>query len=99
MTPAGEPTSADLTDQVHSAMHNVATGVRGAGGDVRDVARLTFYVVGWTPEMASELLAGTSRAQESDGFSSPLPPITVIGVQALWTPDLLVEIEATAVLT
>lgn len=49
--------------------------------------------------MAGELLAGTARAQESDGFASPLPPITVIGVQALWTPDLLVEIEATAVLT
>ena len=98
VTPAGEPTSADLTGQVHSALQNVATGVRGAGGDVRDVARLTFYVVGWTSGMASELLAGTSRAQESDGFTSPLPPLTVIGVQALWTPELLVEIEATAVL-
>jgi enamine deaminase RidA (YjgF/YER057c/UK114 family) len=98
VTPAGEPTSTDLTGQVHSALHNVATGVRGAGGDVSDIARLTFYVVDWTPEMANELLEGTSRAQESDGFSSPLPPVTVIGVQALWTPDLLVEIEATAVL-
>ena len=48
--------------------------------------------------MAEDLLDGISRAQGSDGFSSPLPPSTVIGVQALWTPDFLVEIEATAVL-
>lgn len=98
VTPAGELTSADLAGQVHSALSNVATGVRGAGGDVSDIARLTFYVVGWTPDMANELLEGTSRAQISDGFSSPLPPITVIGVQALWSPGLLVEIEASAVL-
>lgn len=97
-TPAGEPTSTDLAGQVHSAMQNVATGVRGVGGEVSDIARLTFYIVGLKPEMGNDILEGTSRAQASDGFSSPLPPITVIGVQALWTPDFLVEIEATAVL-
>lgn len=59
---------------------------------------MTFFVVSWTPDMAHELLDGISRAQRSDGFRRPLPPITVIGVQALWTPDFLVEIEATAVL-
>lgn len=98
VTPAGEVTSTELAGQVHSALRNVVTGVRGAGGDVSDIARLTFYVVGWAPEMGEQLLAGTARAQASDGFSSPLPPITVIGVQALWVPGLLVEIEATAVL-
>ena len=48
--------------------------------------------------MGVELLEGIARAQASDGFSSPMPPMTLIGVQALWTPELLVEIEATAVL-
>ena len=98
VTPAGEVTASDLAGQVHAALHNVATGVTGAGGDVTDVARLTIYVVGWTPDMAEQLLEGTARAQKTDGFASPLPPITVIGVQALWTPELLVEIEATAVI-
>ncbi|WP_193611751.1 Rid family hydrolase [Nocardioides lijunqiniae] len=97
VTPEGEVTSTDLAGQVHSAMHHVAVGVTSAGGEVGDVARLTIYVVGWTPSMAEELLEGTARAQQSDGFTTPLPPITVIGVQALWTPALLVEIEATAV--
>jgi enamine deaminase RidA (YjgF/YER057c/UK114 family) len=98
VTPTGEPTATDVTGQVHGALRNVALGVRSAGGDVSDIARLTFYVVGWTPALAEELQEGIARAQESDGLTSPLPPATVIGVQALWTPDLLVEIEATAVL-
>ncbi|WP_159618697.1 RidA family protein [Arthrobacter zhaoguopingii] len=98
VTPEGAVTATDLAGQVHSAMQNVVVGVKGAGGDVSDIARLTIYVVGWKPEMGAQLLEGASRAQESDGYSTPLPPITVIGVQALWTPDLLVEIEATAVL-
>lgn len=98
VTPEGRPTSTELAGQVHSALQNVATGVRGAGGEVSDIARLTIYVVDWTPAMADELLEGTSRAQAADGFASPLPPITVIGVQALWTPELLVEVEAIAAL-
>ncbi|MFE6861597.1 RidA family protein [Nocardia sp. NPDC057668] len=98
VTPLGETTATDLAGQVHDSLRNIATAVRGAGGRITDVARLTFYIVGWTTDMADELWEGTSRAQDSDGFSVPLPPVTVIGVQALWRPDLLVEIEATAVL-
>jgi enamine deaminase RidA (YjgF/YER057c/UK114 family) len=97
--PSGEVTSTDLAGQVHTALQNVAVGVTGAGGSVTDIARLTIYVVGWTQEMADALFDGLARAQASDGFATPLPPITVIGVQALWTPELLVEIEATAVLS
>jgi len=97
-TPAGEPTSNDLAEQVHSALKNVAVGVRGAGGDVDDIARLTIYIVNWNADMATALFDGISRAQELAGYPDPMPPLTVIGVQALWTPDFLVEIEATAVL-
>lgn len=97
-TPEGNPTATDLAGQVHSALENIATGVSGAGGKVGDIARLTFFIVGWTQTMADELFEGISRAQKSHGFSAPMPPITVIGVQALWTPDFLVEIEATTVL-
>jgi enamine deaminase RidA (YjgF/YER057c/UK114 family) len=96
--PQGRPTATDLAGQVHSALANIATGVRAAGGDVGDVARLTVYVVGWNTDMADELYEGTARAQGTHGYSTPLPPLTVIGVQALWFPALLVEIEATAIL-
>ncbi|WP_223622436.1 RidA family protein [Microbacterium sp. EST19A] len=98
VTPAGETTDADLAGQVHAALRNVATAVTGAGGKVEDIARLTFYVAGWQTDLADALWEGTARAQASDGFPSPLPPVTVIGVQTLWRPDLLVEIEAIAAL-
>jgi enamine deaminase RidA (YjgF/YER057c/UK114 family) len=96
--PTGETTSRDLAAQTHLALQNIVTAVRGSGGDVGDIARLTVFVVGWEPEMAAELLDGFSRAQESEGLPAPLPPFTLIGVSALWSPDLLVEIEAVAVL-
>lgn len=95
--PSGERAADDLAGQTHAAVRNVVTGVRGAGGDVGDIARLTVFVVGWTQEMAAALFDGFTRAQESEGLSSPLPPFTLVGVQALWRPDLLVEIEAIAV--
>jgi enamine deaminase RidA (YjgF/YER057c/UK114 family) len=96
--PSGETPSRDLADQTHLALQNVVTAVRGSGGDVGDIARLTVFVVGWEQGMAPALLEGFSRAQTSHGLSTPLPPFTLIGVSALWSPDLLVEIEAVAVL-
>jgi enamine deaminase RidA (YjgF/YER057c/UK114 family) len=98
VTPDFRPAAPDLAGQVHAALRNIIIGVRGAGGDATDLARLTFYVVDWTPEKWNEVLAGITRAQESEGLPAPMPPISVIGVQALFTPDFVVEIEATAVL-
>ena len=95
--PTGETTSNDLADQTHLAVQNVVAAVRSAGGDVSDVARLTIFVVGWEEGMAGALVEGLTRAQEAEGLNTPLPPFTLIGAQALWRPDLLVEIEAIAV--
>ncbi|MGA4687222.1 MULTISPECIES: RidA family protein [Micromonospora] len=98
VTPDFKPAAPDLAGQTHAALHNIIIGVRGAGGDTGDLARLTFYVVDWAPEKWDELLAGIARAQQDEGLPAPAPPITVIGVQALFTPEFVVEIEATAVL-
>src|SRR5689334_20108130 len=93
VTPDFKPAAPDLTGQVHAALRNIIIGVRGAGADAGDLARLTFYIVDWAPEKWGEVLAGIARAQE-DGLRVPAPPITIIGVQALFTPDFVVEIEA-----
>ncbi|MEU3601439.1 RidA family protein [Streptomyces sp. NPDC006798] len=87
----------DLTAQVERAYLNVGIALAAAGGSFADVARLTFYVVGWSVDRMPELLAGIDRAAEALG-ERPYPPASLIGVQALATPELLVEIEATAVL-
>ena len=47
--------------------------------------------------MWDEVRAGIARAQEVDGLPAPTPPLTVIGVHALFTPEFVVEIDATAV--
>ncbi len=61
------------------------------------MAKLTFYVVDWTPEKMPLLLEGISRAAAKLGTTSA-PPATLIGVAALDVPEHLVEVEATAVL-
>jgi enamine deaminase RidA (YjgF/YER057c/UK114 family) len=98
VTPDFKPAAPDLAGQVHAALHNIVIGVKGAGGAVADLARLTFFIVDWTPDKWNDVLAGITRAQETEGLPAPTPPITIIGVQALFTPEFVVEIEATAVL-
>jgi enamine deaminase RidA (YjgF/YER057c/UK114 family) len=87
----------DLASQVEQSYLNVGTALAGIGGSFDDVAKLTFYVVDWTPDKMPALLEGISRAAAKLGIT-PAPPATLIGVAALDIPDHLVEIEATAVL-
>ncbi|MER5431836.1 RidA family protein [Streptomyces sp. NPDC002588] len=87
----------DLAAQVEQSFLNVGTALAEVGGSFDDVAKLTFYVVDWTPDKMPRLLEGISRAAAKLGIT-PAPPTTLIGVAALDVPDHLVEIEATAVL-
>jgi enamine deaminase RidA (YjgF/YER057c/UK114 family) len=94
----GEPVGpGDLVTQVEQAVRNVNTAVTAVGGTFADVAKLTVYVVDWRPEKMAALGEGVQRAASELGLD-PIRPITLIGVAALAEPDLLVEIEATAVL-
>ncbi|MEE1759248.1 MULTISPECIES: RidA family protein [unclassified Streptomyces] len=87
----------DLAAQVERCYLNVGTALAGAGGSFDDVAKLTVYVVDWTPDKMPLLLDGISRAAAKLGVTAA-PPATLIGVAALDVPEHLVEIEATAVL-
>jgi enamine deaminase RidA (YjgF/YER057c/UK114 family) len=87
----------DLAAQVEQSYLNVGTALAEIGGSFDDVAKLTFYVVDWTPDKMPALLGGISRAAAKLGVT-PVPPTTLIGVAALDVPDHLVEIEATAIL-
>lgn len=96
-TPDGRVEDHDLAGQVHAALRYVVRGVEAGGGTVADIARLTCYLPDWSLEKEDGLLEGIARAQESVGLAKPTPPLTVIGVQALYRPEILVEIEAIAV--
>jgi enamine deaminase RidA (YjgF/YER057c/UK114 family) len=87
----------DLAAQVEQAYLNIGTALAGAGGSFDDVAKLTVYVVDWTPDKMPLLGEGVSRAAAKLGVD-PVKPITLLGVAALGEPDLLVEVEATAVI-
>ncbi|MGW6907420.1 RidA family protein [Streptomyces sp. NPDC054940] len=87
----------DLAAQVEQCYVNVATALAGAGACFDDVAKLTVYVVDWTPDKMPRLMEGIARAGKRLGVT-PVPPATLIGVAALDVPEHLVEMEATAVL-
>ena len=87
----------DLASQVEQCYLNIGSALADVGGGFDDVAKLTFYVVDWTPDKMPALLKGISCAAAKLGVT-PAPPTTLIGVAALDVPDHLVEIEATAIL-
>jgi enamine deaminase RidA (YjgF/YER057c/UK114 family) len=88
----------DLAAQVERCYLNVATALAGVGASFDDVAKLTVYVVDWTPDKMPLFLDGVRRAADKLG-RTPVPPGTLIGVAALDVPEHLVEVEATAVIS
>ena len=75
-------------------MRNVGLALAAAGASYDDIAKITTYVVDYRPEHRA--IVGKVRAAF---FTSRTPPAsTLVGVAALALPELLVEIEAVAVL-
>ncbi|MFE5713633.1 RidA family protein [Streptomyces sp. NPDC056501] len=87
----------DLAAQVEQCYLNVGTALAEVGASFDDVAKLTLYVVDWTPAKMPQLMDGIARAAAKLGVT-PVPPGTLLGVAALDIPEHLVEIEATAVI-
>ncbi|GAA3764455.1 RidA family protein [Micromonospora maritima] len=87
----------DLSGQVAQVLRNTAVALAGADASFDDVVRLTFYVTGWKPERIGPFMAGIESVAEELGLPRPLPPASLIGVEHLFEPDVLVELEATAI--
>lgn len=87
----------DLAAQVEQCYLNIGTAIAAVGGSFADVAKLTIHVVDWSRDKYPLVLDGIARASARLGMT-PLPPITLLHSGASFTPDLLVEVEATAVL-
>ncbi len=91
--PVGE---GDLAAQAEQAFRNVLTGLGAAGASYADVAKVTIYVVDWEPSKLGALGEGIGRVAGELGID-PTKPTTMISVAGLGEPDLLIEIEAIAV--
>ncbi|MFD6069059.1 RidA family protein [Amycolatopsis lurida] len=87
----------DLAAQVEQCYLNIGTALAAAGATFEDVAKMTVYVVDWTPDKLALFLEGVDRAAAQLG-GTPVPPGTLIGVATLDVPEHLVEVEATAVI-
>jgi len=84
----------DFGRQTRQSLANLVRLVRAARGLPGDVVKLTFYVHGLTPELATTL-----REVSAETFGeSPAPAVTIVGVSALPLPGLLVAIDGVAVL-
>ncbi|MBN6038121.1 RidA family protein [Amycolatopsis sp. 195334CR] len=92
----GKVGEGDFAAQVEQCYLNLGTALAEAGATFDDVVKLTLYVVDWTPEKMPLFAEGLARASAKLGVT-PSAPLTGIGVAALAEPDLMVEIEATAV--
>jgi enamine deaminase RidA (YjgF/YER057c/UK114 family) len=89
---AGNPVHAgNMAAQLQQAFDNLDAVLRAAGMTMADVVRLNYY----TTDVAAYLQAAGTVAQRL-AASGPPPAGTLLGVAALFHPDILVEIEATA---
>ncbi|MCV7418560.1 RidA family protein [Mycolicibacterium litorale] len=87
----------DFAAQVEQCYLNMGTALAAAGATFDDVAKLTVYLVDWTPDKMPAFVDGVARASATLGITA-LPPLTGIGVATLAEPDMLIEVEATAVI-
>ena len=94
---ARDPTSkivavGDVKGQAEKVFANLRTAIESVGGSMADIAKITTFVVNLQPD---------DRAWIGEMVKKhfPKPPAhTLVGIPALATPELLIEIEATAVL-
>ncbi|MGQ7296442.1 Rid family hydrolase [Quadrisphaera sp. KR29] len=88
----------DLAGQVAQVLRNTRTALSSVGAGFGDVVRMTFYVAGWTPDQVDAFMSGVHAVAEEVGLPLPMPPASLIGVEVLFEPGVLVELEVDAVL-
>ena len=91
-----DPEAGELAAQVAGALRNVAVALGGANATFADVVQLRFYVTRWNESKMAEFLAGIESVREELDIPAPMPPASLIGVDTLYEPGVLVEVEATA---
>jgi enamine deaminase RidA (YjgF/YER057c/UK114 family) len=83
----------DLRAQARQVFENLRIALAAAGGSFKDLVKINTYVVGYKPDQLPIL-----REVRAEMLKDLTPPAsTLAGVQSLVNPDLLIEIEAIAV--
>ncbi|HWA11989.1 MAG TPA: RidA family protein [Burkholderiales bacterium] len=82
----------DVRKQAEKVFDNLRIAVEAAGGSMGDIAKITTFVVDLKPD--DRVWIGEMVKKH---FPQP-PAHTLVGISALAAPELLIEIEATAIL-
>jgi enamine deaminase RidA (YjgF/YER057c/UK114 family) len=82
----------DMAAQIALAADNLEAVLRDAGMSLANVVRLNFYTTDVDAFLANAAVLG-----ERTGAAGVAPPGTLLGVARLAFPELMVELEATAV--
>lgn len=83
----------DLQQQTRQCFENLKIVLAAAGATFNDVVKMNYYVVNYRPEQVALI-----RQVRAAYLPTENPPAsTLAGVQALFHPDVLIEIEAVAV--
>jgi enamine deaminase RidA (YjgF/YER057c/UK114 family) len=85
----------DLGKQAEQVFENLKACLASIGATFADVTKMTTFIVSFRPSSDRAILAAV---REKYLPAASLPASTLVGVQSLATPDILIEIEATAVL-
>jgi len=82
-------TEGDMQAQVRQVLTNIRTALAAVGGRMSDVTSLVHY----TTDIAAFMRSGDVRKAF---FAEPYPITTTVEVAALYRPELLIEITASA---
>ena len=82
----------DFSAHVDQAYSNLAIALDAAGVSPDEVVKVTTFVVDYDRDVKWPII----KTAHSSFFEGAIPAWTVVGVQSLARPDLLIEIEATA---
>ena len=85
-----------IVPQFRQALSNLLEALRAAGGTPRDLASITLYLLD-IPDYQAH--GRQIRDVWLELIGPDYPAMTGVGVTALWQPQALVEIQATAVLS
>jgi len=84
----------DFEKQVEQVYKNLQKALKTAGGDFSDLVKINIYVVDYTPEKLTVLRKIRKQYVPED---AP-PATTLLGVEKLFRPDVLIEIDAVAII-
>lgn len=84
----------DLGKQMEKTLENIGIALAEAGASLKDVCRLTIYIVNYNPDQLETIAGVLGKFFDKDA----LPANTLLGIQSLALPEFLVEMEATAVI-